>query len=217
MGQDLDANDFNFKSIGNAPLAEPYPSYPPSRLSLIAISNKYGFTFIGTPSSSSSSSASVRVYSTKALLHRDSLEDSASTPDAVVTLTPPVDAAAVTYVSISSDDLTLAVVFLIGKNHKCFFFDVRALGKGGGGIGGADSSNLRWFSELLLCSGAETEPLDLRWNPAAPLTLACVTSDGKLTVAKIGNSLTDFGGVEIVGAKIVDAVCCCWSPKGKQV
>ena len=210
-GTDIDSSDFNFKSIGNTKIADPYSTYPPARLSLIAISNKFGFTFIGVPTTPSSS-ASVRGFSTNALLHRESSEDAAAEPVAV--LKPSVDAASVTHVSISCDDLTLAVVFLFGENHKCLFFDLRALGKIS--VEG-DNSELYWFSELLICSGAETHLLDLRWNPASPLTLACVTSDGKLTVAKIGKSLTEFAGVEIVGARNADAVCCCWSPKGKQV
>ena len=174
IGPDHESKDFNFKIIGNASVTDPYPSYPQGRLNLLAISSKLGFVFIGCPASSSfSSSANVRIFSSNALLHGGSLEE---VPEPLAILTPPTDASAVVHVALSCDDLTLAVVFLIGENHKCFFFDARSLGKLGP-AGGA-SASLRWFSETLLCSGADTALLDFQWNPAAPLTFAAVTSDG---------------------------------------
>ena len=210
LGPDVDCKDFNFKIIGHASLADPYPSYPTTRLNLLAISNKFGFVFVGSPASPSSPSASVRVYSSSTLLHGGSLED---VPEALAILQPPVGASDVVHVAISCDDLTLAVVFVVGVNHKCYFFDVRSLGKL---EAGQSASSLRWFSETLICGGAEAALLDLQWNPASPLMLAVITSDGgKLTVISAGNSLTDSGVVVVVGAKVLDAVCCRWSPKGE--
>ena len=126
LGPDLESKDFNFKIVGNGSVVDPYPTYPVSRLSLLAICNKYGYVFVGTPSSSTSPSAAVCVYSSSSLLHGGCLED---VPHPTAILQPPVDASAVSHVSLSCDDLTLAVVFVVASNHKCFFFDVRALGK----------------------------------------------------------------------------------------
>ena len=209
LGPDLEAKDFNFKAIGNFSLSSPYPAYPTGRVDLLAVSNKYGFVFVGCASS-------IRVYKTQSLLLRGSsstdVEAAPSEP-----LRPPADASAVIHVSLSCDDLTLAAVFAIGDNLKCYFFDVRALAATTTTTSAPPP--LRWFSETLISSGAADGDtlLDLQWNPAAPLTFAAVTSAGKVTVTQVGKSLTDFAAIVIVGAKCLDAVCCCWSPKGKQI
>ena len=218
LGPDLEAKDFNFKVIGNFSLSSPYPVYPTGRVDLLAVSNKYGFVFVGCASS-------VRVYETKSLLHRGSSSTDAdvaappSSSEPAAILRPPADASAVIHVSLSCDDLTLAAVFAIGGNLKCFFFDVRALAGATTTATTISSPPLRWFSETLISSGAADgdKLLDLQWNPAAPLTFAAVTSAGKVTVTQVGKSLTDFAAIVIVGAKCLDAVCCCWSPKGKQI
>lgn len=174
---------------------------PLERLHLLVVSNKYGFTFIG-------SDTGVKIFQTTELgrlheLNRESTGAVVSDYDCIkLTLgTRPL------HLSLNNTELILSVCYQHGNYLVLNLYDVRLVTK-------KTASSAAPFMTSILSQNPEVKLVNLAWNPGfEPLVATCL-SDGNCTIWDSSDKvLKPMARLPLdVGATAV-----CWSPKGKQM
>nr|XP_032829222.1 nuclear pore complex protein Nup214 isoform X1 [Petromyzon marinus]XP_032829223.1 nuclear pore complex protein Nup214 isoform X1 [Petromyzon marinus] len=200
---DRDMKEFQFRQMKRVRAFVPPGLLPCDRVSLLAVSSRYGLLFVGVPSG-------LRVYETRSLVAANTLGGDMDTVvedvEHVELLLPQQPH----QMSLSSDELTLALCLRHAPGTAVHFYDVRALAKK---IDGAVQGRAAPFSVLHLPGAADTCALDMKWNPAAPSVAAVCLSDG-------GAHVLDVSGPPCISASLppsASVTAICWSPKGKQL
>ncbi|XP_072268454.1 nuclear pore complex protein Nup214 isoform X2 [Pyxicephalus adspersus] len=197
--QERETKDFQFKQLKKLRIFEPPEELLRNRSTLLAISNKYGFLFVGSPTG-------LKVFSTKDLIipikpGEDANSIAASPPGVEVPTKYPVH-----HVALSSDNLTLSVC-MSSSDSGCtiFFYDTRTL------VNKAKQPKQPFASQTLLRDPG-TFVADLKWNPVASTVAICL-SDGSISVLQVTDAISLYANLP--AATGVTSVC--WSPKGKQL
>ncbi|KAF6212218.1 hypothetical protein GE061_012739 [Apolygus lucorum] len=167
-------------------------------LNVVATSNKYGLIFAGTPSGIQCIPVSnVIELQEKRPNNRGNIENYqrrehklGSTPS---------------HVGINSSGDLLAVVINLQDCPVLQIYYVQSFA----------AQDVAKMSEMRLSSTPGTRVLDLQWNPAIANVIGAVVSDGSAVVCDINLS----GGAPTISSAppSAQAMCLCWSPKGKQV
>nr|XP_023674400.1 nuclear pore complex protein Nup214 isoform X1 [Paramormyrops kingsleyae] len=195
-----DMKYFQFRQMKKIRVFDSPVDLPKERSSLLAVSNKFGLTFVGQD-------RTLKVFLTRNILAANKVEGN---PNEIV---EGVKSLKVTVelpmhnLALSSDELTLAVCGMSDESGLLLsFYDVRTL------FNEARPEKLPFASFAPVTdSGALVQ--DLKWNPVQASVLAACLSDGSMMVLDVTDKIT-------VQAKLpasVGITCVCWSPKGKQV
>ncbi|XP_063966327.1 nuclear pore complex protein Nup214-like [Lytechinus pictus] len=173
---------------------------PPERLHLLAVSNKYGFTFVG-------SDTGVKIFQTTELgrldeLNRDSTGAVVSDYDCVkITLgTRPL------HVALNNSELILSVCYQQGKNLVLNLYDVRVVTKKG--------TSHSPFLTSFLSQDPQVKLVNLVWNPGFEPLLGTCLSDGNCMIWDSSDKA--LRPLACLPAE-VGTTAICWSPKGKQM
>ncbi|XP_038063671.1 nuclear pore complex protein Nup214-like isoform X2 [Patiria miniata] len=175
---------------------------PQQRCQLLAVSSKYGFTFVGCDTGLKIlKTADISKLSDQ---HQDSPNTAAKDyPCLKVTLSAnaqPVNLA------LSPDDLILSVCYMTDSGLLMALFDVRTLVY--------KSINAKPFATATLSKETDCQLVNLLWNPGNPTFFATCLSDGNL-------ALWDYSGDSLQMTYLlpsdVEPTAMCWSPKGKQI
>uniref|UniRef100_A0A8C8I0P8 Nucleoporin Nup159/Nup146 N-terminal domain-containing protein n=1 Tax=Oncorhynchus tshawytscha TaxID=74940 RepID=A0A8C8I0P8_ONCTS len=186
--------DFQFRQMKKTRVFDSPDDLPKDRSSLLAISNKFGLTFVGLD-------RKIKVYLTGDILASDKV-DGNSNEIADVHVELPVH-----NLGLSSDELTLSVSGMSeASGLSLAFYDVRTF------INKARPQKLP-FATLQLRAGLGIIVQDLKWNPVQVSMLATCLSDGSMMVLEVTDSIT----VQAQLPATAGITCVCWSPKGKQV
>ncbi|XP_078686877.1 uncharacterized protein LOC144919337 isoform X10 [Branchiostoma floridae x Branchiostoma belcheri] len=198
-----DVKEFSFRQmcklrVSDQPFSDDSSSV--GRYSLIAVSNMYGITYVGSPTD-------LKVIQTSEVgkIHHSNTSGDINT---VVENLPmkrfPIPS--IHHLGLSCDELTLSVCHTREDSLALSLYDTRAfLGK--------DPKPAFCKTKLSTVKGLTV--WDVKWNPAHPNILACLRSDGTLVVLEV----TDNNSMKVMatfdGTKGITAIC--WSPKGKQL
>ncbi|KAJ8260665.1 hypothetical protein COCON_G00163880 [Conger conger] len=206
MSDDPDAiperemKDFQFRQMKKVRVFDSPDDLPKERSSLLAISNKFGLTFVGLDTT-------LRVLLTRDIIAANKVEGpNDEIVEGVKSLSVSVDLP-IHYLALSSDDLTLSVCGASNEERPLLaFFDIRTfLNKARQEKGP--------FASLRLAVAPGTAVQDLKWNPLQASVLAACLSDGSMLVLEV----TDTATVQAQLPASAGITCVCWSPKGKQV
>ncbi|XP_048875640.1 nuclear pore complex protein Nup214 isoform X2 [Brienomyrus brachyistius] len=195
-----DMKYFQFRQMKKIRVFDSPEELPKERSNLLAVSNKFGLTFVGRD-------RTFKVFLTRNILAANKVEGN---PNEIV---EGVKSLKVTVelpmhnLALSSDELTLAICGMSDERGLLLsFYDVRTL------FNEARPEKLPFASFAPVTStGALVQ--DLKWNPVQASVLAACLSDGSMMVLEVTDKVT-------VQAKLpasVGITCVCWSPKGKQV
>uniref|UniRef100_A0AAQ6A4H4 Nuclear pore complex protein Nup214 n=1 Tax=Amphiprion ocellaris TaxID=80972 RepID=A0AAQ6A4H4_AMPOC len=172
--------DFQFRQMKKARVFEPAEDLPKDRSSLLAISNKFGLTFVGL-------GRIFKIYLTQDILAADKI-------DAVAEVTVELD---LHHLTLSCDELTLSVCGVSEEaGLSLTFYDVRTL------MNKARPQKLP-FASLQPSVPPGTLVQDLKWNPAQASMLAACLSDGSMMIL-------DVTDVVKVQAELPALTSCCW-------
>uniref|UniRef100_A0A3Q3VVS4 Nuclear pore complex protein Nup214 n=1 Tax=Mola mola TaxID=94237 RepID=A0A3Q3VVS4_MOLML len=188
--------DFQFRQMKKARVFEPVEDLPKERSSLLAISNKFGLTFVGLD-------RTFKVYLTQDILDADKA-DGNSNETALAEVTGEL---ALHHLALSCDELTLSVCGVSEEaGLSLAFYDVRTF---------MNKTRLQKlpFASLLPPVPPGTLVQDLKWNPAQAFVLAVCMSDGSMRILDVSDSVKVTA--ELPASSGI--TCVCWSPKGKQV
>ncbi|XP_035247552.1 nuclear pore complex protein Nup214 [Anguilla anguilla] len=206
MSDDPDAiperemKDFQFRQMKKIRVFDSPDDLPKERSSLLAISNKFGLTFVGQDTT-------LRVFHTRDIIAANKIEGpNDEIVEGVKSLSVSVDLP-IHHLALSCDDLTLSVCGTSRDERLLLaFFDIRTfLNKA--------RQEKRPFASLWLSQDAGAAVQDLKWNPGQASVLAACLSDGSMLVLEV----TDSATVQAQLPASAGITCVCWSPKGKQV
>ncbi|XP_064165047.1 nuclear pore complex protein Nup214 [Anguilla rostrata] len=206
MSDDPDAiperemKDFQFRQMKKVRVFDSPDDLPKERSSLLAISNKFGLTFVGQDTT-------LRVFHTRDIIAANKIEGpNDEIVEGVKSLSVSVDLP-IHHLALSCDDLTLSVCGTSRDERLLLaFFDIRTfLNKA--------RQEKRPFASLWLSQDAGAAVQDLKWNPGQASVLAACLSDGSMLVLEV----TDSATVQAQLPASAGITCVCWSPKGKQV
>uniref|UniRef100_A0A3B3Q3F7 Nuclear pore complex protein Nup214 n=1 Tax=Paramormyrops kingsleyae TaxID=1676925 RepID=A0A3B3Q3F7_9TELE len=192
-----DMKYFQFRQMKKIRVFDSPVDLPKERSSLLAVSNKFGLTFVGQD-------RTLKVFLTRNILAANKVEGN---PNEIVKSLKVTVELPMHNLALSSDELTLAVCGMSDESGLLLsFYDVRTL------FNEARPEKLPFASFAPVTdSGALVQ--DLKWNPVQASVLAACLSDGSMMVLDVTDKIT-------VQAKLpasVGITCVCWSPKGKQV
>uniref|UniRef100_UPI00358E4608 nuclear pore complex protein Nup214 isoform X2 n=1 Tax=Myxine glutinosa TaxID=7769 RepID=UPI00358E4608 len=195
-----DARDFQFRQMKRLRILEPPDDLPRDRVSLLAVSNRFGLVFIGAPNS-------LRILSAAAVQNANAIGgDINEVVDGVSFLECPL-AFPAQHIAISADEITLVVASAGTDGARLSFYDIRAFANTNA------VTRVQPFGVMHLRSESREVVIDMVWNPAQPNLLAVCTDTGSLVLLSIGDTITTTGCLPPNTG--VTAVC--WSPKGKQL
>ncbi|XP_078324262.1 uncharacterized protein LOC111123666 [Crassostrea virginica] len=192
-----EVKDFRFQQLCRIRIFNP-PDVPfQGATNLVACSSKYCLTFLGTTSG-------FKVIETSVLTDIDNRHASERTT--LIVSDPPFRVSvqvegAVSHLSLSCDELTLAVVVTLDGIVQIYVYDVRGFTNQG--------QTVEPFQKIRV----STEILDLSWNPTQPNLLVICMSDGRAQLFEVTENLNIVASLPAV----VSARSVCWSPKGKQL
>ncbi|XP_073486415.1 nuclear pore complex protein Nup214 isoform X2 [Aquarana catesbeiana] len=194
-----DTKDFVFRQLTKLRIFEPPQDLPKDRSALLAISNKYGVLFVGSP-------FGLKIFSTNDVLIPIK---TGVDPNSIAASPPGIDVPTkypVHHVAMSSDNLTLSVC-MSSSDSGCIisFYDTRTL------LNKARQPKQTFASQRLL-QDAGSFVTDLKWNPVASTVAVCL-SDGSISVLQVTDTISLYASLP--PATGVTSVC--WSPKGKQL
>lgn len=207
MSEDADSpperemKDFQFRQMKKARVFNPTEELPRERSNLLAISNKYGLTFVGYDKT-------FKVYFTADILAADRNDgNSNDIIEGIAALAEVTVDLSLHHLALSSDELTLSACGMTERESLSLtFYDVRTfINKG--------SPDKLPFASLIPSAHPGTLVLDLKWNPVQASMLAVCLSDGSLMIVDV----TDSAKVTAELPAANGITCICWSPKGKQV
>ncbi|XP_037122167.1 nuclear pore complex protein Nup214 isoform X2 [Syngnathus acus] len=193
--------DFQFRQMKKAKVFEPSGEMPRERSSLLAVSNKFGLTFVG-------SGGMFKVYRTEDILAVDKQEGNSNTiVDGIPALVEVRVDSTLHNLALSSDELTLSVC-AVSEEAGLFvsFYDVRTF------VNQARPQKFP-FASWQPTVPSETLVLDLKWNPVQASMLAVCLSDGSMSILEVADDVR----VQAALPASSGVTCLCWSPKGKQV
>ncbi|XP_068430386.1 nuclear pore complex protein Nup214 isoform X2 [Clinocottus analis] len=193
--------DFQFRQMKKTRVFDPAEDLPRERSSLLAISNKFGLTFVGLD-------RTFKVYQTQHILAPDTFNGNANEiVEGVSALAEVTVDLTLHHLALSSDELTLSVCGMSeGPALFLTFYDVRTF------VNKARPQKLP-FASLMPAVHAGTVVQDLKWNPGQASILAVCLSDGRMMILDV----TDGVRVHAELPASSGITCICWSPKGKQV
>ncbi|CDQ76720.1 unnamed protein product [Oncorhynchus mykiss] len=193
--------DFQFRQMKKTRVFDSPDDLPKDRSSLLAISNKFGLTFVGLD-------RKIKVYLTGDILASDKVDgNSNEIVEGIAALADVHVELPVHNLGLSSDELTLSVSGMSeASGLSLAFYDVRTF------INKARLQKLP-FATLQLRAGLGIIVQDLKWNPVQVSMLATCLSDGSMMVLEVTDSVT----VQAQLPATAGITCVCWSPKGKQV
>ncbi|XP_041914802.1 LOW QUALITY PROTEIN: nuclear pore complex protein Nup214 [Alosa sapidissima] len=192
--------DFQFRQMKKIRVFDSPEELPKDRSNLLAVSNKFGLTFVGLD-------RTLKVFFTKDII--DAVKD-VGNPNEIVegvkALEVPVELP-LHHLALSSDELTVSACGMSEEaGLSMAFYDVRSF------LNKARQEKAP-FASLRPGSDSGTLVQDLKWNPVQASMLAACLSDGSMMVLEVTSEVK-------VTAQLPPAVgitCVCWSPKGKQV
>ncbi|KAM9794464.1 nuclear pore complex protein Nup214 isoform X2 [Syngnathus typhle] len=193
--------DFQFRQMKKAKVFEPSGEMPRERSSLLAVSNKFGLTFVG-------SGGMFKVYRTEDILTVDKQEGNSNTiVDGIPALVEVRVDSTLHNLALSSDELTLSVC-AASEEAALFvsFYDVRTF------VNQARPQKFP-FASWQPTVPPETLVLDLKWNPVQASMLAVCLSDGSMSILEVADDVR----IQAALPASSGVTCLCWSPKGKQV
>ncbi|XP_022793555.1 nuclear pore complex protein Nup214-like isoform X3 [Stylophora pistillata] len=179
---------------------------PTARSSLVAVSTKYGLTFVGCPTG-------IKVIKTETI-ERINESDEGSMQNVVAHCPSTFEEIGhpVQLMGLSNDDLTLSVCYVKKNQTVMNLYDVPTLGS-------SNTSNAKFAEEILTgdtvpYSSAEGSVENLLWNPGFPGILAICFSSGSVFIMELTET-----EIKILASlpESVNANAICWSPKGKQL
>lgn len=203
MGDDTperEMKDFQFRQMKKIRVFDSPDDLPRERSSLLAVSNKYGLTFVGQ-------GRTLKVFVTDDIIAAGKVSGN---PNEIVegvtcqtlTLDLPMH-----HLALSSDELTLSVC---GAGQETVltldFYDVRTF------FNKARQGKCP-FASFKAGSEPDTLVQDLKWSPVEAFRVAACLSDGSMMVLDVTEKV-------VVVAQLpasVGITCVCWSPKGKQI
>nr|XP_046223945.1 LOW QUALITY PROTEIN: nuclear pore complex protein Nup214-like [Oncorhynchus gorbuscha] len=193
--------DFQFRQMKKTRVFDSPDNLPKDRSSLLAISNKFGLTFVGLD-------RKIKVYLTGDILASDKVDgNSNEIVEGIAALADVHVELPVHNLGLSSDELTLSVSGMSeASGLSLAFYDVRTF------INKARPHKLP-FATLQLRAGLGIIVQDLKWNPVQVSMLATCLSDGSMMVLEVTDGIT----VQAQLPATAGITCVCWSPKGKQV
>ncbi|XP_016894404.2 nuclear pore complex protein Nup214 isoform X2 [Cynoglossus semilaevis] len=191
--------DFQFRHMKKVRVFQAPEDLPRERSNLLAISNKFGLTFVGLNNT-------FKVYRTVDILAADKVDGN---PNEIVDGVSPVAEVtaelAVHHLALSCDDLTLSVCGVSeAAALSLTFYDVRTF------LNKARPQKLPFAS---FRASVGTVVQDLKWNPAQASTVAVCLSDGSMMILDVTDSVKAQAQLPASSG----ITCLCWSPKGKQV
>uniref|UniRef100_A0A673ZTG9 Nuclear pore complex protein Nup214 n=1 Tax=Salmo trutta TaxID=8032 RepID=A0A673ZTG9_SALTR len=193
--------DFQFRQMKKTRVFDSPDDLPKDRSSLLAISNKFGLTFVGLDKK-------IKVYRTRDILAADKVEgNSNEIIEGIAALTDVPVELPVHNLGLSSDELTLSVSGMSEESGLSLdFYDVRTF---------INKARLQKLPFVTLRPGVGLGIIvqDLKWNPVQASMLATCLSDGSMMVLEVTDSVT----VQAQLPATEGITCVCWSPKGKQV
>ena len=193
---------FKFKQLRKLKINFDEQSFPDDKVaSLLAVSNRFGLVFIGTPASRllclrTSDLIEIDRNATPAEKRVEALDF----PKREIELT-----GRPSFVSLSADSLTLMVCLEKSGFSVGCFYDVRAFARQVGPI--------TPFKEVRLSMSEGVTILDCVWNPAVVELVAVCLSDGSLTVIGVQETNVNINSLPAS----TNARALSWSPKGKQI
>ncbi|CAB1332778.1 unnamed protein product, partial [Coregonus sp. 'balchen'] len=193
--------DFQFRQMKKTRVFDSPDDLPKDRSSLLAVSNKFGLTFVGLD-------RKIKVYLTRDILAADKVDgNSNEIIEGIAALADVPVELPVHNLGLSSDELTLSVSGMSEESGLSLaFYDVRTF------INKARPQKLP-FVTLRPGVGLGIIVQDLKWNPGQASMLATCLSDGSMMVLEVTDSVT----VQAQLSATEGITCVCWSPKGKQV
>ncbi|KAK6315954.1 hypothetical protein J4Q44_G00134780 [Coregonus suidteri] len=193
--------DFQFRQMKKTRVFDSPDDLPKDRSSLLAVSNKFGLTFVGLD-------RKIKVYLTGDILASDKVDgNSNEIVEGIAALADVHVELPVHNLGLSSDELTLSVSGMSeASGLSLAFYDVRTF------INKARPQKLP-FATLRPRAGLGIIVQDLKWNPVQVSMLAACLSDGSMMVLEVTDSVT----VQAQLPATEGITCVCWSPKGKQV
>ncbi|XP_033845081.1 nuclear pore complex protein Nup214 isoform X2 [Periophthalmus magnuspinnatus] len=192
--------DFQFRQMKKIRVFEAPEELPKDRSNLLAISNKFGFTFVGFGST-------LKVFLTQDLLDVDKSDGK---PNEIIEGIAAVAEIAVGllvhHIALSCDEVTLSVCGVSDEVLSLAFYDVRTF---------INKNRAQKLPFAVLQPTVQPNILvqDLRWNPVAASMLAVCLSDGSLMILDVGETVVVQGSLP----NSTGITSICWSPKGKQI
>uniref|UniRef100_A0AAR2KJG7 Nuclear pore complex protein Nup214 n=1 Tax=Pygocentrus nattereri TaxID=42514 RepID=A0AAR2KJG7_PYGNA len=179
--------DFQFRQMKKIRVFDSPDDLPKERSSLLAISNKFGLTFVGQD-------RMLKVFYTQDIISDVDCQ--------AVCLDLPMH-----HLALSSDELTLSVCGASEEAPLALdFYDVRTFFN-------KARQEKRPFASYKPNAALDTSVQDLKWSPVEAFRLAACLSDGSMMVLDVTDSVTLVAQLPVS----VGITCVCWSPKGKQV
>ncbi|KAJ7987277.1 hypothetical protein DPEC_G00337060 [Dallia pectoralis] len=193
--------DFQFRQMKKTRVFDSPSELPKDRSSLLAVSNKFGLTFVALD-------RKLKVYRTQDILAADKVDgNSNEIVEGIPALSDVAMELPVYNLGLSSDELTLSVSSMSEESGLLLaFYDVRTF------INKARPQKLP-FATLRPGAGLGIIVQDLKWNPVQASILAVCLSDGSMMVLDVTETVT----VQARLPATTGITCVCWSPKGKQV
>ncbi|KAM6985076.1 nuclear pore complex protein Nup214 [Aplochiton taeniatus] len=193
--------DFQFRQMKKTRVFASPDDLPKERSSLLALSNKFGLTFVGQD-------RMLKVYFTRDVLAADKVDgNSNEIVEGTAAFVEVFVELPLHNLALSSDELTLSACGMsLESGLLLAFFDVRAF------LNQARPQKLPFATFRPGC-GRGTCVQDMKWNPGQASMLAACLSDGSLMVLDVTDRVT----VQAQLPASHGITCICWSPKGKQV
>uniref|UniRef100_A0A3B4FPG8 Nuclear pore complex protein Nup214 n=1 Tax=Pundamilia nyererei TaxID=303518 RepID=A0A3B4FPG8_9CICH len=189
--------DFQFRQMKKVRVFDPTLDLPKDRSSLLAISNKYGLTFVGLD-------RTLKVYLTRDILAADKGDGNSNE----IALTEVTVELILHHVALSCDELTLSMCGMSEEaGLSLTFYDVRTF------MNKVGKLQKLPFASHQPAVAPDVLVQDLKWNPAQVSVLAVCLSDGTIMILDV----TDSVNVQARLPSSSGITCICWSPKGKQV
>ncbi|XP_060768909.1 nuclear pore complex protein Nup214 [Neoarius graeffei] len=203
MGDDTperEMKDFQFRQMKKIRVFDSPDDLPRERSSLLAISNKFGLTFVGQ-------GRVLKVFVTDDIIAAGKV--SGNTNEIVegvkcqaLTLDLPMH-----HLALSSDELTLSVCGACEETALILdFYDVRTFFN-------KTRQDKRPFASFKVGSESDTLVQDLKWSPVEAFRVAACLSDGSMMVLDVTDKVVPIAQLPASTA----ITCVCWSPKGKQI
>ncbi|KAK3508969.1 hypothetical protein QTP70_015394 [Hemibagrus guttatus] len=203
MGDDIperEMKDFQFRQMKKIRVFDSPNDLPRERSNLLAISNKFGLTFVGR-------GRVLKVFVTDDIITAGKV--SGNTNEIVegvkcqaLTVDLPMH-----HLALSSDELTLSVCGASQETALTLdFYDVRTFFN-------KTRQDKRPFASFKAGSQPDTLVHDLKWSPVEAFRVAACLSDGSMMVLDVTDKIVPVA--QLLAS--VSITCVCWSPKGKQI
>uniref|UniRef100_A0A673A4R6 Nuclear pore complex protein Nup214 n=1 Tax=Sphaeramia orbicularis TaxID=375764 RepID=A0A673A4R6_9TELE len=201
--------DFKFRQMKKARVFDSPEDLPKDRSSLLALSNKFGLTFVGLD-------RTFKVYLTQDILDADKVDGNPNEIgkfhhymlfEGIAALSEVTVDLTLHHLALSCDELTLSVCGMSEESGLFLtFYDVRTF------MNRTRAQKLPFTSlQPALPPGMFVH--DLKWNPVQASMLAVCLSDGSMMIVDVADIVKVQ--TELPASNGITSIC--WSPKGKQI